>query len=381
MTIHTEPQITSYLFSKAVRNHIPVSGTFELSPVCNLRCRMCYVRMTGRQVRESGRPLMKNEEWLALAKEAQKEGMLYLLLTGGEPFLYPGFRELYEKLSHMGFVISINTNGTMIDEATVRWLREYPPSRVNITLYGACAETYGRLCGNKQGYIKVKRAIEALQDAGISVKLNCSLTPDNADDLAEMVGYAKERGLILEIASYMFPAVRRGKENVGKNYRFTPREAARYKFEIQRFQYGEEAAIEYAQKILEGGAPPIVEECQEIAADGSVRCRAGRAAFWVTWDGQMCPCGMMESPEVTVRGNSFRKAWNELTELTEDIQLSGTCSRCGGWKICRACAAMAFAETGTFEKTPEYLCRMVNAMRQEATLQLRLAERKTEISL
>ena len=75
---------------------------------------------------------------------AGREGMLYLLLTGGEPFLYPDFWNLYEALNRMGFVISINTNGSMIDEAVVERLRERPPMKINLTLYGAKDSTMNR---------------------------------------------------------------------------------------------------------------------------------------------------------------------------------------------------------------------------------------------
>lgn len=372
--IYTEPRITTYLFAKAARNHTPVSGTFELTPVCNLNCRMCYVHMTDAQIRDSGLVMMKNDEWIAIAEEAKREGMLYLLLTGGEPFLYPGFRDLYERLSRMGFLLSINTNGTLITADTVRWLQEYPPCRINITLYGASAETYERLCGNAQGYRLATRAIEQLQDAGISVKLNCSLTPDNACDLEQMVQYANERGLILDIAAYMFPSVRLGENNIGKNKRFTPEETARYRFEIQRLQYGDTAVGQYARKILNGAAPPVWEECCEAAPDGTVRCRAGRAVFWVTWHGEMRPCGMMRSPGVSVRDRNFRDAWKDLTELTAGIRLSGACCSCRSRDICHVCAASEYAETGEFGKTPEYLCRMVNALRKEASHWLAYSE-------
>ena len=369
---YAEPQVTSYLFAKAAREHVPVNGTFELSPLCNLNCRMCYVHMTAQQVRESGLIMMSNDEWLKLAEEAKEQGMLYLLLTGGEPFLHPGFRELYEKLSGMGFILSINTNGTLIDDDVIRWLTDRPPCRINITLYGASEDTYEKLCGRADGYDRVKHAIEGLQKAGISVKLNCSLTPYNVCDLEEMVRFADERGMILEIAPYMFPAIRRGEENIGKNDRFTPEETAHYMFEIHRLQHGEDAVKPFARQILQGSIPVSLEECQELEPDGTVRCRAGRATFWVTWHGEMRPCGMMERPGVPVRNRKFSEAWKELTELTGRIRLSGACSRCDSQKICHACAAMALAETGEFEKIPGYLCRMVNALRKEASVRLSL---------
>ena len=51
---YVEPRLTQYLFDRASRTLTPLSGTFELSPVCNLACKMCYVRKTPRRVRPSG---------------------------------------------------------------------------------------------------------------------------------------------------------------------------------------------------------------------------------------------------------------------------------------------------------------------------------------
>lgn len=98
-----------------------------------------------------GKSIKTPDFWLELARQAKEQGMLYLLLTGGEPFLYPDFWMLYEELVKMGFVISINSNGSLIDEKIIEKLKKYPPARINITLYGASDETYERLCGIKKG--------------------------------------------------------------------------------------------------------------------------------------------------------------------------------------------------------------------------------------
>ena len=98
--------------------------------------------------------------------------MLYLLLTGGEPFVYKDFKRLYLELFKMGFIISINSNATLIDEETVKWLKEYPPQRINITLYGSSNEVYGNLCNNPKGFNQVTKAINLLKEANINIKLN-----------------------------------------------------------------------------------------------------------------------------------------------------------------------------------------------------------------
>ncbi len=108
--------LTEKLYQKAEKNKIPLHGTFELSPICNFSCRMCYVRKTAKEIAASGRKMMTLEQWIHLGQKARDAGMLYLLLTGGEPLLWPDFWELYDALYEMGLLIGINTNGSLIDE-------------------------------------------------------------------------------------------------------------------------------------------------------------------------------------------------------------------------------------------------------------------------
>ena len=67
------------LFAKAGSRGVPLSGTFELTPRCNLDCRMCYIHR-----RENDAEALRGEasarEWLALAEECCREGTLLLLL-------------------------------------------------------------------------------------------------------------------------------------------------------------------------------------------------------------------------------------------------------------------------------------------------------------
>ena len=367
-----ETYLTSWLMSKASGKRVPLSGTFELSPVCNFSCRMCYVRKTQQEVMQHERPLMKKEQWLEIAKEAREQGLLYLLLTGGEPFLWPDFWELYEELAKMGFVLSINTNGSLINEHTVERLLKNPPSRINITLYGAGDETYEALCGAKNVFSKVDRAIRQLTEAGIFVKLNCSLTPQNAKDIGKIVQYAKDNELILTTNTYMFPPIRRDASSVGKNDRFTPQESVQYNLERYRLQYGEERYRGFLEDIKKGAIyPPGLDEGCVDPIDGQIRCRAGSASFWITWDGFMTPCGMMTEPKVDLLEKGFSEAWKELTIVSEKTRLSGVCVKCPNQKLCHSCAAMALAETGSTEGIPTYLCETVEELRKQADNYLR----------
>lgn len=258
------PRASELLYAKASRNKIPLSGTFELSPICNFRCRMCYVRRTREQLEADGKGLIDWKDWLSLAKTCADSGMLYLLLTGGEPFLYPHFRELYEALHDAHILLSINTNGSLINEGTVEWLKKRSPTRVNITLYGASPETYGRVCGNPDGYARAVNAIRMLREAGIPVVINASMIPENAGDLEDIVSFGRSLGINTRVCTYMFPPARREREE--GDSRFTPEEAAAVALRRQRCQMSPDAyreqlirnveEIKKAEAALSGAIPP-----------------------------------------------------------------------------------------------------------------------------
>lgn len=375
--IKYETAITQFLFQKASTQRIPLGGTFELSPVCNFDCRMCYIRRTPEQVRNHSRQMMSLERWMKLADEAKEAGLLYLLLTGGEPFLWPDFWKLYEYLSDKGFILTINSNGSLISEEAVARLKEIPPFRINITLYGASDETYERLCQSPKGFERVNKAIESLIKAGIKVKLNCSLTPYNVCDLEKMVQYARDRNLILEVNTYMFPPLRKNPASIGVNNRFTPKEAARWHLECYRLQKGNKRYLQYLREIGEGMSEPLgmTEGCYD-PEDGKILCRAGSSWFWITWDGYMTPCGMLPEPKVDLLENNFMDGWKLLTSETEKVMLSGLCRQCPDFKVCHSCAAMALAETGEFGKSPGYLCEMMKSVREIAAEQIKIYDTK-----
>lgn len=361
ITIPVESPVTEYLHAKAARLGIPLSGTFELTPCCNMTCKMCYVRMTKAE-QEAVAPLRTAEEWLKLGQEAKESGLLYLLLTGGEPFLRPDFKEIFQGLHRMGFILSINSNGTLIDEETVAWLKETPPTRINITLYGASDETYARLCGNPKGFTQTTKAIRMLREAGITVKVNCSLTPHNAADAEGIFAFAKENKLIVQATAYMFPPLRRDSSMVGANERFTPEEAAYQSARIVCLLNGEDWFLESLKK----GLPPIpaeTENCPELSGEGEgLRCRAGKCSFWVTWNGSFMPCGMLTADKAeNVFEVGFEQAWKCVHEETAAIRLPAKCAGCAARDNCKACAAMVYTESGNFHTVPQYRCKMTKA--------------------
>ena len=124
------------ILSRAAQRQNPVNGSLELLPLCNMNCEMCYIRLHKKEVEEQG-GLHDVEEWIQLGNEMAEAGVLFLLLTGGEPLMFPGFKRLYQELKRLGMILTINTNGTLLDRGWADFFAAHKPRRINITLYGA----------------------------------------------------------------------------------------------------------------------------------------------------------------------------------------------------------------------------------------------------
>lgn len=353
--------LSDYLYQKASLQKVPLMGTFELSPVCNFACRMCYVRKTQEQIRNEGKSLIPWEKWLELARQCREAGTLYLLLTGGEPFLYPGFRELYTRLHEMGFLIYINTNGTMIDQQTVQWLKQRAPVRVNITLYGSSRETYRQICGHADGYDRAVNAIHMLKNAGISVVINASMIPENAADLESIMNFGKDLNINTRVATYMFPPMRRDREV--QDSRFTPEESASIYLRKMRCLYPHEEYCGFLSKQLSEATTRENENDNWGTQDEFMRCRAGRSTFWVNWEGNMTACGMLDFP-LTVQPfmDPFQECWSKLTECVRTTPVLKGCSGCDKREICNPCVAMIYGETGTIDQKAPYMCQLTECI-------------------
>lgn len=346
-------RIEERICNRADMNKIPIFGAFELLPLCNMDCKMCYAKMTREQM-DRHAPMKDWREWLALAQQARDAGMLFLLLTGGEVFLYPHFRELYLELRKMGLIVTINSNGTMINEEIAQYLASAPPRRMNITLYGSSDETYARMCGNPHGFTQATRGIEILLKQDIQVKINCSVTPYNIDDLDGIFAVARRYGLPIEAAYYMIPGVREG--NTGNTqHRLTPQQAAWAKLRIRELDYSPEDFRRYVWSSLE----TYRKEPPEKKWEPGFTCRAGNSVFWVNYDGMMSACSFSREPlYVDVFQSSFAEAWKEILENMQTIHLAKECTQCRMRELCSRCAAAAYGETGRYEGVPVYHCEL-----------------------
>ena len=338
---------------------IPVSGIFELTPRCNLRCKMCYVRLTPAQMAPIGTELTARQ-WLNLAREAKAAGLTFLLLTGGEPTLRTDFAEIYGQLAQMGFSISINTNATLLTPQIRQLWHQFPPSQVNVTLYGTSREDYGALCGEPDAFDRVVDGLNWLKQEGILVHLNTTIAPDNYASWEKLEQFSKKIGISLRMTTYCFPPARREACGACDGFsRITPEQAGDLIVRDILWREGPEGVKRRAESM---SAPPD-SDCR-LDTGEPIQCMAGRSQFWMTWYGGMTPCGMLNVPHVLPLESGFAAAWEQLRQQISQIRLCPDCTACEERHTCMNCAAVVYTETGSFEGKPEYMCRLNRAYRE-----------------
>lgn len=318
---------------------VPLTATFELTPFCNFSCVMCYVHLTKEKAEKQGR-LLSADEWLQIARQAKEMGTLYVTLTGGEPFLHPEFWKIYGELNKMGFLITILSNGSMIDEAAMENFRDYGmPSTVKLTLYGASDETYKKVCKSPDGFTRISKAVDLLKEAGVPLKMTSTIVRENAHDLQKIYAFAREKQVPLQHTVSVVKSSR-GSENTTEKSRFALSD------------FSDELTLEELEKMK---YPPLKSPFAWCASYGT--------SLWMTWHGHVQMCSFMNIPEVVYSGN-LAADYLDLYNRLQKIKSPAECAECEWQEFCQRCPGILCAESGHPEKTDAGLCDMARRLHE-----------------
>jgi MoaA/NifB/PqqE/SkfB family radical SAM enzyme len=324
----------------------PIGGVFELTERCNLACCMCYIRQSPdnavRQAKE-----LSAAAWVDLARQAVDNGTVFLLLTGGEVFLRPDFFKIYAPLTRLGLVITLFTNGTLLSETEAARLAQAPPSRTEITVYGATADTYESVTGVSGSYARCCAGIEALLKHSVPLSLKSTITRQNMNELDAMRRMAQNWGLPFSAASLLHKRSDGGFSDIAGC----------------RLSAAECVALEADDRVF-------TEKMKAVLLDADLRrarnfsCDAGTTSFLVNSQGEMKTCFNLPVPAPRPLETGFRTAWKDLQAWVDSAPpLAPVCLACDAGAYCPRCPAWSASETGTLSEPVPYLCEIAHALK------------------
>jgi radical SAM protein with 4Fe4S-binding SPASM domain len=153
---------------------------------CNLRCLHCYLdaERQGRQPDEgrASEEELTTGEAKRMLDDLARFGVPVILFSGGEPLLRPDLMELGEYAIERGLRAVISTNGTLLNPALAKRIKEAGFSYVGVSLDGT-EETNDRFRGERGAFAAALRGIRNCREAGLRTGLRLTLNRRNFTDL------------------------------------------------------------------------------------------------------------------------------------------------------------------------------------------------------
>ncbi len=332
-------------------NHrIALEVTLEMTHRCPLECQHCYNNLPMGDLAARNRELSK-EEYFRLLDEISDMGCFWLLFTGGEIFARKDFLEIYTYAKKKGLLVTLFTNGNLINEKIADYLLEWPPFAIEITLYGRTKETYEALTQIPGSYERCMRGIHLLRSRGLPLKLKTVATTVNKHEVLSMRSFVRdELGLEFKFDSLMNPRIDCSRSPLG--VRLSPEEV------VALDLHTPETAADYRRLAEQGihSDPPAQKQ-------GTVYvCGGGKNSFAIDPYGDMSICVLSHREKYNVRKGGVREGWEQFlfkVRMRERTVMS-KCVNCRMRDLCSMCPANGELENGDPESPVEFLCEVTH---------------------
>jgi len=329
---------------------MPLQVSIEVTRRCPLDCQHCYNNLPmGDQTARSRE--MTAEEHFGMLDELAEIGCFWLLYTGGEIFGRKDFLEIYTYAKQKGFLITLFTNGTLINEKIADYLVEWPPFAIEITLYGRTKETYEELTQVQGSYERCLRGIKLLRQRGLPLKLKTVATTINKHEISAMQQFAEEElGIEFKSDGQINPRIDCSQSPLA--VRLSPEEV------VALDLHDPKGLSEYrrlAKRDLEN--PP------NLAQNDSVYfCGGGMNSFAINAYGEMGICLISQQETFDIRHAGLKPAWEgSLHELRNRKRTRVTkCVECRIQSLCGMCPANGEMENGHRESPVSFLCHVAH---------------------
>ena len=296
-------------------NGQPLLAIFDACLRCNSNCGYCNLPLN------KGRYELSREEIRRVfTRLYEHNGLRYLFIQGGEPFLRKDLLEILEDLAQMGYWLGLVTNGTLLTSSIVARLAQIPIT-ISVSLDTLNREHYHLIRGADQ-LPQVLRGIGHLADFPHLKYLTCIVSDQNRQDVLEVVRFARDHGFVPVVGAYHWGIDRYGKVD-------------------PTLQYERAAAIKVFEEVLGSNLVPrgyfrhyILDNIQWLKGKPLAPCDAGRYSVAIDASGNVAPCyalqpagNLLESHLENILAKMDRRA---ISQCSANSSCNLLCSRIVG---------------------------------------------------
>jgi heme b synthase len=323
---------------------------WETTRRCNLACLHCRAAAgSGPYPGE-----LTTDEGVTLLDDLAAMGQIVVIMTGGEPLLREDIYDLAAYGTGKGHRMVMAVNGTLLTPQIAAKLKDAGIQRLSISVDGATAQSHDRLRAVEGAYDGALAGIAAAREAGLPFQINTTVTKTNLAELPNI----HELAIRLEAAAHhVFVLVPMGRGEQLRDDLVSPEEydrTLRWLLERQRegklfikptcapqyYRLWRQDAHARGEKIT-----PATHGMEAMTKG----CLGGQGFAFVSYKGEVQPCGYLELVAGNIRETPFPEIWTN-SELFRQLRAvddyRGKCHSCQYRKVCGGCRARAYALTG-----------------------------------
>jgi len=291
------------------------------------------------------------DEHCRILDEIAEAGCLWLLYTGGEIFARKDFLDIYTYAKQKGLLITLFTNGTLINEKIADYLVEWRQYSIEITLYGSTRETYEKLTRTPGSYDKCMKGIQLLMERGLPLELKTMAITTNKHEIWDMKRFVEEDlGLGFRFDAIINPRVDCSQSPL--DVRLSPREV------VELDLKDPERMAEWKRFDKQFRGPAHSSELM----DELYNCGGGICSFAVDPYGMLSLCALSQSVPYNLRTGHFQEGWEGLllNLRRKKITRQTKCVACEILVMCGMCPSNAELENMDPEAPVDFLCHVAH---------------------
>ncbi|MBN1385440.1 radical SAM protein [Candidatus Woesearchaeota archaeon] len=161
----------------------PVRMYFEVTNICNLRCKTCFNNSGQKRPDE-----MNTEQVLRTLDGFRRNNVMDIRFTGGEVTCRPDWFEILRHAKDLGFAVSINTNGVYRNDETPENLASLELEQITLSVDGD-RQSHDMIRGDGN-YERTVSSMQRLHDLGAHLRINTILTRSSAESIPHILDLA-----------------------------------------------------------------------------------------------------------------------------------------------------------------------------------------------
>jgi MoaA/NifB/PqqE/SkfB family radical SAM enzyme len=166
---------------------------FQYDYRCNFRCEHCCITKL-RDNKQHARSFTVYDV-RELSRQADEMGLAHIVITGGEPLMFPDFDDIVKAIDPQKFYITSDTNGWYLDEVRAKHLKSIGLDKIQLSLDSLSAHDHDEFRRKVGSHARAVKAIDAAKAAGLHIILATVVTKQriHSQEFIEFLEFGKAK--------------------------------------------------------------------------------------------------------------------------------------------------------------------------------------------